>query len=98
MLLFNTTVVYADIGGDIPTPFPTLIPTFPDPGEFFIRLLLPDGGQAADYISEWLKKRWSTDEDKSKDMSSDGNTVTFNVNCNRKAEKSCDSTYCTKFY
>ena len=80
MLLFNTTVVYADIGGDIPTPFPTLIPTFPDPGEFFIRLLLPDGGQAADYISEWLKKRWSTDEDKSKDMSSDGNTVTFNSN------------------
>ena len=80
MLLFNTTVVYADIGGDIPTPFPTLIPTFPDPGEFFIRLLLPDGGQSADYISEWLKKRWSTDEDKSKDMSSDGNTVTFNSN------------------
>ena len=80
MLLFNTTVVYADIGGDIPTPFPTLIPTFPDPGEFFIRLLLPDGGQAADYISEWLKKRWSTNEDKSKDMSSDGNTVTFNSN------------------
>lgn len=80
MLLFNTTVVYADIGGDIPTPFPTLIPTFPDPGEFFIRLLLPDGGQAADYISEWLKKRWSTDEDKNKDMSSDGNTVTFNSN------------------
>ena len=80
MLLFNTTVVYADIGGDIPTPFPTLIPTFPDPGEFFIRLLLPDGGQAVDYISEWLKKRWSTDEDKSKDMSSDGNTVTFNSN------------------
>lgn len=80
MLLFNTTVVYADIGGDIPTPFPTLIPTFPDPGEFFIRLLLPDGGQAVDYISEWLKKRWSTDEDKSKDMSSDGNTVTFNQN------------------
>lgn len=80
MLLFNTTVVYADIGGDIPTPFPTLIPTFPDPGEFFIRLLLPDGGQAVDYISDWLKKRWSTDEDKSKDMSSDGNTVTFNSN------------------
>lgn len=80
MLFFNTTVVYADIGGTLPTPFPTLLPLPPDPAEFIIRLLLPDGGEALDYVSDWLEKRWSTDEDKSKDMSSDGNTVTFNSN------------------
>lgn len=80
MLLFNTTVVYADISGTLPTPLPTPPPLPPDPAEFLIRLCLPDGGEAIDYISDWLEKRWSTDEDKSKDMSSDGNTVTFNSN------------------
>ena len=80
MLLFNTTLVYADISGTLPTPFPTPLPLPPDPAEFLIRLCLPDGGEALDYVSDWLKKRWSTDGDKSKDMSTDGNTVTFNSN------------------
>ena len=87
LLLFNalfSCVVYADehggSSGDLDvTPSITIPPSPPDPAEFLIRMILPDGGEAIDYVSDWLEKRWKTDDDKQKDysVSSDGSTVHF---------------------
>lgn len=85
LLLFNalfSCVVYADehggSSGDLDvTPSITIPPSPPDPAEFLIRMILPDGGEAIDYISDWLEKRWKTDDDRQKDysVSDDGSTV-----------------------
>lgn len=85
LLLFNTLfscVVYADehggSSGDLDvTPSITIPPSPPDPAEFLIRMILPDGGEAIDYVSDWLEKRWKTDDDRQKDysVSDDGSTV-----------------------
>lgn len=85
LLLFNTLfscVVYADehggSSGDLDvTPSITLPPSPVDPAEFLIRMILPDGGEAMDYVSDWLEKRWKTDDDRQKDysVSDDGSTV-----------------------
>lgn len=85
LLLFNTLfscVVYADehsgSSGDLDvTPSITIPPSPPDPAEFLIRMILPDGGEAIDYVSDWLEKRWKTDDDRKKDysVSDDGSTV-----------------------
>lgn len=87
LLLFNalfSCVVYADehggSSGDLDvTPSITIPPSPPDPAEFLIRMILPDGGEAIDYVSDWLEKRWKTDDDRQKDysVSSDGSTVHF---------------------
>lgn len=87
LLLFNALfsyVVYADehggSSGDLDvTPSITIPPSPPDPAEFLIRMILPDGGEAIDYVSDWLEKRWKTDDDRQKDysVSSDGSTVHF---------------------
>lgn len=85
LLLFNalfSCVVYADehggSSGDLDvTPSITIPPSPPDPAEFLIRMILPDGGEAIDYVSDWLEKRWKTDDDRQKDysVSDDGSTV-----------------------
>lgn len=85
LLLFNalfSCVVYADehggSSGDLDvTPSITIPPSLPDPAEFLIRMILPDGGEAIDYVSDWLEKRWKTDDDRQKDysVSDDGSTV-----------------------
>lgn len=85
LLLFNalfSCVVYADehggSSGDLDvTPSITIPPSPPDPAEFLIRMILPDGGEALDYVSDWLEKRWKTDDDRQKDysVSDDGSTV-----------------------
>ena len=75
LLLFNalfSCVVYADehggSSGDLDvTPSITIPPSPPDPAEFLIRMILPDGGEAIDYVSDWLEKRWKTDDDRQKD-------------------------------
>ena len=77
LLLFNalfSCVVYADehggSSGDLDvTPSITIPPSPPDPAEFLIRMILPDGGEAIDYVSDWLEKRWKTDDDRQKDYS-----------------------------
>lgn len=85
LLLFNalfSCVVYADehggSSGDLDvTPSITIPPSPPDPAEFLIRMILPDGGEAIDYVSDWLEKRWKTDDDRQKDysVSDDGSAV-----------------------
>lgn len=83
--MFNTTIVYADEHGgssgsfdSTPTPYPTLTPLV-DPGEFFLRMVLPDGGEAIDYVSDWLENRWSNEDTKNSDytIEDNGSTVHF---------------------